>query len=91
MRAEFEWDIHKERLNIQKHGIDFSFAARVFIDPDRKIYIDEKHSIKEQRFFCIGLVCGKVMTVRFLYRGAVIRIIGAGYWRKGKSYYEKEG
>jgi uncharacterized protein len=30
------------------------------------------------------------MTVRFTYRDDVIRIIGAGYWRKGKSIYEKE-
>jgi hypothetical protein len=28
------------------------------------------------------------MTVRFTYRGNTIRIIGAGYWRKGKKIYE---
>ncbi len=27
---EFEWDDHKEQLNIKKHGIDFSIAARIF-------------------------------------------------------------
>ena len=31
-----------------------------------------------------------VMTVRFAYRSGVVRIIGAGYWRKGKAVYEKE-
>lgn len=30
------------------------------------------------------------MTVRFTYRGGVIRIFGAGYWRKGKQIYERE-
>jgi hypothetical protein len=30
------------------------------------------------------------MTVRFTYRDGVIRTIGAGYWRKGKSIYERE-
>ncbi len=27
---------------------------------------------------------------RFTYRGGVIRIFGAGYWRKGKRIYERE-
>ena len=30
------------------------------------------------------------MTVRFTYRGKVIRLIGAGYWRKGRKIYEEE-
>lgn len=30
------------------------------------------------------------MTVRFTYRQNRIRIIGAGYWRKGRDVYEKE-
>jgi hypothetical protein len=31
-----------------------------------------------------------VRTVRFTYRENVIRILGAGYWRKGKRIYERE-
>ena len=26
----FEWDDHKEKINLAKHGIDFSTAALVF-------------------------------------------------------------
>ena len=37
-----------------------------------------------------GMVQGGVMTVRFTYRAQVIRIFGAGYWRKGKAIYERE-
>jgi hypothetical protein len=44
----------------------------------------------EKRFFCFGKVKGGVMTVRFTDREGIIRIIGAGYWRKGKKIYEKE-
>ena len=44
----------------------------------------------ESRFFCIGKTAGKILTVRFTYRGNDIRIIGAGYWRKGKLIYEKK-
>src|SRR5216684_4391033 len=44
----------------------------------------------ERRYYCFGLVESGVMTVRFTYRNDVIRIFGAGYWRKGKKIYERE-
>ena len=31
-----------------------------------------------------------IVTVRFTHRAGVIRIFGAGYWRKGKVIYERE-
>ncbi len=88
--SSFIWDFEKELANINKHGVDFVTASRVFKDPKRKIYIDSKHSKKEERFFCIGKVKDKILTVRFTYRSGKIRIIGAGYWRKGGQYYEKK-
>lgn len=88
--SSFIWDPEKELANIAKHGVDFITAAKVFKDSKRKIYIDAKHSKKEERFFCIGKVEGRILTVRFTYRGDKIRIIGAGFWRKGKHYYEKK-
>ena len=39
---------------------------------------------------CHGSVSGGIMTVRFTYRKNKIRIVGAGYWRKGKKIYERE-
>lgn len=88
--SSFIWDSEKELANIVKHGIDFITAAKSFKDPKRKIYIDSKHSVDEERLFCVGKVNDKVITVRFTYRGGKIRIIGAGYWRKGKLYYEEK-
>jgi len=32
---------------------------------------------------------GGIMTVRFTIRGDKVRIIGAGYWRRGKAFYEE--
>ncbi|MEI7674811.1 MAG: BrnT family toxin, partial [bacterium] len=32
---------------------------------------------------------GGIATVRFTKRNSHIRIIGAGYWRKGKNIYEQ--
>jgi len=88
--SSFVWDTNKEEDNIYRHGVDFDTASRAFKDARRRIYIDSKHSKKEERFFCIGKVDDKLLTVRFTYRNQKIRIIGAGYWRKGKRYYEKE-
>jgi len=56
----------------------------------RVIAEDLAHSETEKRYFCFGEVEGGVLTVRFTCRGGVIRIIGAGYWRKGKAIYERE-
>ncbi len=86
----FVWDTLKELENFLKHGVDFETAKKAFADPKRRILHDLSHSKEEQRFFCLGNVEGKILTVRFTYRDLDIRIIGAGFWRKGKITYEKE-
>ena len=88
--GSFAWDPEKEAANIRKHGVDFITAAKAFLDAERKICTDERHSVQGERFFCIGKAGRGILTVRFTYRGGLIRIIGAGYWRKGTRYYEKE-
>lgn len=89
-KTKFEWDVEKDVLNQAKHGISFAVAQYAFADPLRIIAKDESHSQTEERFYCFGTVGGGILTVRFTYRAAVIRIIGAGYWRKGKAIYERE-
>jgi uncharacterized protein len=86
---KFEWDEDKNLANIGKHGISFEMALRVFLDPKRKIRFNTKHSSTEMRYYCIGMVGGRVLTVRFIIRGSKVRIIGAGYWREGRKFYEK--
>ena len=88
---EFEWDQRKDAANRRKHGVSFYDAQRAFLDSERIIAIDAKHStVKETRYFCFGMVEEKVMTVRFTMRAEKIRIFGAGYWREGRRRYEKE-
>lgn len=65
-------------------------AQYAFADPKRVIAEDTAHSADERRYFCFGRVDEGILTVRFTYRGGVIRIFGAGYWRKGKTIYETE-
>ena len=87
---DFVWNAEKELANIDKHGIDFSTAALVFRDSKRKVFTDSKHNSSEKRFFCIGKIDKKIVTVRYVFRQGKIRIFGAGFWRKGVRYYEKE-
>lgn len=90
MNTSFEWDEDKNSENLRKHRVNFQIAQFAFIDSKRVIAKDLAHSTKEKRFFCFGKVKGSILTVRFTYRKNKIRIIGAGYWRKGKSIYEKQ-
>jgi uncharacterized DUF497 family protein len=90
MRPDFEWDDKKDKENQLKHGVSFALAQIAFLDENRIILEDLEHSGEERRYYCLGKVAGGIMTVRFTYRNRRIRIIGAGYWRKGKKIYEKE-
>jgi uncharacterized protein len=85
----FEWDDAKDRLNLEKHGVEFAVAQRAFLDPRRIIAEDDVHSAIEKRYFCIGAAENEILTVRFTWREGRIRIFGAGYWRKGKQIYEE--
>ena len=89
-QARFDWDPFKNLENQRKHGVSFLRAQYAFADVQRVIARDLSHSSLEQRFFCFGEVDEGVLTVRFTYRDSVIRIIGAGYWRRGKAIYDRE-
>jgi len=87
---EFEWDDSKDTLNVAKHGLSFYEAQDAFFDRNRVILLDTKHSSTEKRYFCIGKTSdGGIATVRFTIRKGGIRIIGAGYWRKGRKIYDQ--
>ena len=88
--ARFEWDEDKNIENETKHGVSFYLAQRAFLDPDRVIVEDKTHSLREARHYCLGRVGDGIITVRFTFRADVIRIFGAGYWRKGKRIYERK-
>jgi uncharacterized DUF497 family protein len=89
-KARFEWDADKDKENREKHNVSFSLAQHAFLDPRRIIVEDADHSSEEDRYYCIGRAGDGIMTVRFTYRGNVIRIYGAGYWRKGRKIYEEQ-
>ena len=89
--SNFEWDEEKNLENERKHGVTFYEAQQAFLDEKRIIAEDTVHSQQETRYSCFGKnhEGSGILTVRFTYRLNLIRIIGAGYWRKGKKIYEQ--
>ena len=90
MESMFEWDEAKDHANLAKHGVSFKEAQHAFLDPRRILVPDLDPSVDEQRYFCFGQVGSEVMTVRFTWRAEKVRIIGTGYWRKGRTVYDQE-
>lgn len=85
--SKFEWNETKNLENQKKHDVSFEHAQYAFADPCRVIAEDVTHSQNEKRYYCFGKVGNGIITVRFTYRSNKIRIIGAGYWRKGRKIY----
>ena len=90
MTSSFDWDPRKDVENQRKHGVAFVEAQLAFLDPARVVARDLSHSAQESRFYCFGQVASGVLTVRFTIRDDVIRIIGAGFWRRGRKIYESQ-
>ncbi|MCK4296482.1 MAG: BrnT family toxin [Candidatus Marinimicrobia bacterium] len=88
-KSNFEWSEKKNIENQSKHGVSFYEAQFAFADENRIILEDLSHSQDEKRYYYHGKVGDGILTVRFTHRDFKIRIIGAGYWRKGKKIYEE--
>jgi uncharacterized DUF497 family protein len=90
---EFEWDEEKEQINIAKHGIDFTTAARVFNDDNRLEIYDDYHSYDEDRYITIGIIDEVAYIVMVVYteREDVIRLISARKATKQerRRYYDR--
>ncbi len=89
-QTSYDWDEAKNQENIEKHGVSFYLAQHAFTDSNRVILEDLKHSKAEKRYYCIGIVAKGILTVRFTFRKNIIRIFGAGFWRKGKKIYDQQ-
>lgn len=60
---KFEWDSHKERINLQKHRITFEDASYVFADPFALNKYDDDHSHIEDRWILLGKSLKEVIIV----------------------------
>ncbi len=49
-KVNFEWDEAKSDACFRERGFDSAYAIRAFLDPDRVIHRDTRHSYGEERF-----------------------------------------
>jgi uncharacterized DUF497 family protein len=70
----FEWDETKNRINREKHGLDFD--AVFAFDWENALIADRtRRDDGERRVAALGLYSGKIHTVVFTKRDRNIRII----------------
>ena len=77
----FEWDENKRTVNIEKHGLDFSRAVRIF---DGFVLEWDSPRESEHRTKATGMVEGRYITVIYTWRGSRRRIISARPARKAE-------
>ncbi|MDH5415230.1 MAG: BrnT family toxin [Flavobacteriaceae bacterium] len=79
---DFEWDEYKRQSNLEKHGVDFRDAAKIFLNPtlDR---LDDREPYPEERFIAIGYGELGFFVVIYTWRKNKRRIISA--WKAGKN------
>jgi uncharacterized DUF497 family protein len=76
---KFEWDSHKAKSNVAKHGVTFEEASKLFLGRADFIEIfDKSHSLDEDRFIAIGPISKGVIVVVYIEKSLnLIRIISA--------------
>jgi uncharacterized DUF497 family protein len=92
MALSFEWDKHKAKSNLIKHGVSFEEASSVFGDPLSLTIPDPAHSQVESRSITIGHSARqKLVVVVHTERGDNIRVISARRaTRSERRSYEEE-
>lgn len=89
--VEFIWDKGNKDKNRIKHQIADRECEEIFFDENKKIYKDELHSAKEERFILLGKTKkDRLIYTVFTIRNKKIRIISArDINRKERKLYEK--
>ena len=73
----FEWDDAKAAAPLEKHGLSFVAAARVFNDRGRWREESTRPEYGERRWKAVGVVDDTVIAVVFTIRDGTCRIISA--------------
>ncbi len=81
----FEWDNNKNKINIEKHGIDFVDAKDIWQGQVLEFTSPQDHH-SEKRMIAIGVCKERYITVIYTWRNQTRRLISA---RKARDY-EKE-
>jgi uncharacterized DUF497 family protein len=89
---EFEWDNNKNIRNLEKHGLDFQDAERIFWG-EIITFKDERYNYGEDRFITLGTLLNRVVIIVHTYRNFTIRIISMrkANEREKNIYYKRLG
>ena len=92
MPLQFEWDDHKARTNLAKHGVSFEEASTVFADPLSITIADPAHSQAEDRFIILGRSHRRLLlVVVHTGRGDKLRLISARRASRNERKQYEEG
>jgi hypothetical protein len=83
---KYEWDEEKNKRNIEKHGIDFNDAKRIFNGYTVTVE-DDRFDYPERRFVTFGLMFEIVVAMAHTESEKAIRIISV---RKATKNEQKE-
>lgn len=74
---DIEFDIHKAKSNLKKHGVSFDEASTALFDP-RALCAADPDAEGENRWVLVGMShAAHLLTVVYTLRGQRIRIISA--------------
>ena len=72
---EIEFDLQKDAVNREKHGVSLSFAQGIFEDPRMLVIASIRPEDGEERYKAIGMIEGKLWSAVHVYRGEVVRFL----------------
>ena len=74
---KFDWDETKRQLNLKDHNVDFEEAKLVFEDVNALEALDQRFVYGEERWQLTGWAKDRMLTVVYIERNGVNRIISA--------------
>jgi uncharacterized protein len=97
MELDITWDPAKAQSNLSKHGVSFTRAASVLLDPLALTVFDAAHSDQDERWFTLGLTLdGTLLAIAHTYQStgpdtATVRLISArAATRREREQYQNE-
>jgi uncharacterized DUF497 family protein len=73
--ADYEWSLRKDQVNLEKHGLDFSVACRIF--EGQILRRRDTRTVDEMVFQAIGETAGITLFVVYTVRNHKCQIISA--------------
>jgi len=69
------WDEARRKSNLEKHGLDFTDAHRVYDNPDKCTYQSNRKGERRLMDLAFAVVNGRLLALIYTERGNDIRVI----------------